>query len=343
MRAAVRPLLPPFLFNSTKIVQTITINCSFLSQVSFRALRRSLRLRSFASAASQTPKVPLDDIASRLSIKSYDQWLHIDPKTIPELAKLKRGQLCSELIQAYPSHDWKPWLFQHDTTPKKFWNEKENRRHFFDWLFQKLGMESMESRYDLTVDKVHQHGGGSLLVRQYRDSVQQALADLYPEHKWLPWLFSRAPAGIWKIPEVRREYMDWLGEQLKISTKGDWYNVTMESFRLHHGAGILSCVYKDSVANAVMDNFPEHDWAPWKFRQVPSGYWDRPGVRQHFFETIAPELGVRKLEDWYSVKREQVRQIGGGALVTKRFYNLPDALKDAYPDHSWDPTKFGPS
>jgi hypothetical protein len=260
---------------------------------------------------------------------------------VPELAQLKRGQLCSELMKAYPSHDWKHWLFQHDNTPKMFWNSKENRRAYFDWLFQKLGMENMESRYDLTVDKVHQHAGGSVLVRLYRDSVQQALTDLYPEHTWLPWLFQRAPSGMWNKPEVRRQYMDWLGEKLNITAKTDWYRITMEAFRLHHGAGMLSCVYKDSVANAVMDNFPDHNWAPWKFRQVPSGFWDRPGSRRNFFDAISPELSVKSKEDWYLITREQVRQVGGGALVTKRFYNLPDALKDAYPDHTWDPTKFG--
>lgn len=201
----------------------------------------------------------------------------------------------------------------------------------------------MESRYDLTVETVHNNFGSSMLVRIYNDSISHAFNDLYPEHKWHPWLFGRAPGGIWKSGKTRREYLDWLAPQVGVVNKEDWYNVTIDSFKGFHGGGMLSTLYNDSVAAAVMENLTEHNWRPWRFRQVPTGYWERPGSRRYFFDAIAPELGVSKLEDWYAVGREEVRRAGGGGLVTKRFYKLSSALMDAYPDHAWDPTKFGPT
>lgn len=316
----------------------------------------------FLQNRSLVTKQELENISTRLGLTSLESWLEVDPKQIPELTGLKKGQLCSELEDAFPDHTWKPWLFQHDSAPFSYWTSKENRRAFFDWLFAKLGLHQMESRYSLTLKQIHQHGGSSVMVRFYNDSVYNALVELYPEHCWSPWLFVRAPVGIWKNKEVKRDYMLWLAKQQNIKFPDGWYSVSINLFRQNKGArnfspkffhtdsfssflllggGMLFVEYKDSVANAIMDIFPEHDWAPWKFRQIPNGFWDREGSRRQFFDTIASELSVRKLEDWYSISVEEVRRLGGGALVTKRFYNLGDALKDAYPDHQWDMARFG--
>jgi hypothetical protein len=61
--------------------------------------------------------------------------------------------------------------------------------------------------------------------------------------------------------------------------------------------------------------------------------------QRELLDSIGSKLGVQKLEDWYSISVEQVRKNGGTTLMNKHT-TLLTALKELYPDHPWDGTKF---
>lgn len=49
----------------------------------------------------------------------------------------------------------------------------------------------------------------------------------------------------------------------------------------------------------------EHDWEVWKFVSQPDRWLDKESQRA-LLDHIGNELGVRKMEDWYQVKVQDV-------------------------------------
>lgn len=90
------------------------------------------------------------------------------------------------------------------------------------------------------------------------------------------------------------------------------------SFSLSSPLGVTASAtlvpYRDSPAFAVMHQFADHCWRPWRFIMTPRGWWkklaiafqqDDPiaiAVAKDYLETdLAPQLKVKSLEDWNSV------------------------------------------
>ena len=65
------------------------------------------------------------------------------------------------------------------------------------------------------------------------------LSKVYPDHKWLPWLFKHVPSNWWESMENRLQYLEWLKQKLNYTTLEDWYKVTYEDFMNNKGCTIL--------------------------------------------------------------------------------------------------------
>jgi hypothetical protein len=70
-----------------------------------------------------------------------------------------------------------------------------------------------------------------------------------------------------------------------------------------------------------MDRYPEHTWHPWRFRHVPRGYWNDVGNQRKYFDWLARELNVNKLDDWYQIGNEDVKQRDGAGILTSQYGN----------------------
>jgi len=101
-----------------------------------------------------------------------------------------------------------------------------------------------------------------------------------------------------------------------------------------------------SLIRALALAYPEHTFHPWRFQfiEMPKSFWlktmkDDTALRE-FIQDLRTKLNIDEdnLEAWYSVTaasldppiRRIINKIGG----------LQTLLKLAYPEHSWDPTKF---
>jgi hypothetical protein len=83
-----------------------------------------------------------------------------------------------KLLQSvYPQYDWCPWLFP--KVPHKYWMNKVNQRHCFDWLAMKLQIDDIQQWRYITSETVKSLGGASLLA-QYNGSLAKALEGVYP-------------------------------------------------------------------------------------------------------------------------------------------------------------------
>ncbi len=48
---------------------------------------------------------------------------------------------------------------------------------------------------------------------------------MFPEFEWLPWKF-HVPKGFWNDMNNQRNFVDWVGKQLKYKNREDWYKIT---------------------------------------------------------------------------------------------------------------------
>src|SRR4051812_31028060 len=80
----------------------------------------------------------------------------------------------------------------------------------------------------------------------------------------------------------------------------------------------------------------QHKSNPLRFSTVPRGYWKLKDNQRNHLDKIGRELGVKEMDDWYSVSREEVNR---RVTFIKTYHkgSLFDALQKLYPQHKWDP------
>jgi hypothetical protein len=62
------------------------------------------------------------------------------------------------------------------------------------------------------------------------------------------------------------------------------------------GSGLLS-VYKGSPVHLLSTVYPEYNWLPWKFSNVPVAYWTNVNNIKQFVNWISSQLNVTNLND----------------------------------------------
>ena len=93
------------------------------------------------------------------------------------------------LLEYLPSFDWTPWSFC--SVPQNFWQQRENRQAFMDWLGTTLGINKTTDWYHVNTHDFHNNGGGGLLTFYYGSSLKRALIDYRPDYRWEPDRFSQ--------------------------------------------------------------------------------------------------------------------------------------------------------
>jgi hypothetical protein len=58
--------------------------------------------------------------------------------------------------------------------------------------------------------------------------------------------------------------------------------------------------------------YPKHEWVAWRFIHKPTGFWDDKSTRKDFFKWVGTNLGIRCLDDWYSISFNDISRFPGG-------------------------------
>jgi hypothetical protein len=219
----------------------------------------------------------LDWLGHQLGIQKLDDWYLVTKSQVstkwPRIKPNQSGHgtrrfhisLAEMLMQTYPSHSWLPWKFV-SGVPMSYWDSIENQRKFFDWLLRhSLNQQLLDAWYSVPYGVVVENGGLGLLANKYGASLVKALRSVYPEHKWLEWKFlAGVSKSFWEERSNQVEYLEWLSEQLGLSSLDDWYDVPADEIKKHAGAGLLKH-HGHKVANLLSFAFPSHKWEAWRF------------------------------------------------------------------------------
>jgi hypothetical protein len=86
--------------------------------------------------------------------------------------------------------------------------------------------------------------------------------------------------------------MDWMGQQLGVSSLEDWYKIDKEKVKTMEGYSFIRDVCKGSLARALMNAYPNEDWKPWLLGKVTKNYWNDIANQRKYFDWLAKELNV---------------------------------------------------
>lgn len=200
-----------------------------------------------------------------------------------------------------------------------------------------LNIASPEGWYKITIRDIYSHGGGSLIRYHYSSSLYRALQAVYPEHDWLPWKFNVVSKELWNHAEVRKKFTKHVEAELRLASPADWRHLSLQQIRDLGGHGFLK-FYGNSLQRAIEAEVePAHSITKTPGNQQPS--------LRDVFDQIRAKIGSKldendtSLEYWYNIPATEVRKHGGAAalLASGGFYQ---ALRQAYPEHHWQPWLF---
>lgn len=135
-----------------------------------------------------------------------------------------------------------------------------------------------------------------------------------------------------------KEALDDAAKELNITHWEQWYAVPGKKLRelLDHR---LFFGYEDKAA-LLQSAYPEHPWELWRFTKVPAGFWEDLDNQRNFIESLAKNLNITQLDQWYEHTGDVVKENGGHALM-KHYKNSPlQLLSTLYPNHRWCPWLF---
>jgi len=181
--------------------------------------------------------------------------------------------------------------------------------------------------YQVTMAQIEANGGSGLLDK-YNDSVLRLLETVYPEFRFDPLKFPKAPASYWNRLENQKRFLDELALKLgfdPVNEKERWYKVTPQVIKANGGGGLLK-KYNNNLSFLLRNIYPNYVWLPFRFEKSPQRFWHSSENQKLFLENLRTHLGLsRNLEDWYQVKNlsDEIRSFGGGYLLNRIYRASP--------------------
>jgi hypothetical protein len=170
-------------------------------------------------------------------------------------------------------------------------------------------------------------------------SLSDSLEQLNPNHTSITSAhYSKLPPKYWMDDNNQRNALEKLGKRkLGVKELDDWYSVSIS--RVKKQLGFIKKYYNGSLLEALKHLYPQHNWDQSRFIRQPPKYWTDESNQRAALEKLGRKLGVKELDDWYSVSSEKVHT---ELSFIGNYYNgsLFNALKSLYPHHSWDRFRF---
>lgn len=211
------------------------------------------------------------------------------------LLSLYNNSVHNMMCALYPFVPWVAWKFQVGGAPILLQAEQKHQQ-----------LQHMQEQGQQTTQAKEMH-------------FRQLLPDFLAR--------TQLPQGFWENKENRKMALEWLAKRLRISHWEDWYEVTTQQI-VASGCIALLAHYNNSPALMLQDLYPNHPWLPWKFNQVPAGFWSGAGNCRRYFDWIVYRF---KLSHPMVLSRmsDTLEQNFGGRFAVRA--SLMQALQMAYP------------
>jgi len=150
----------------------------------------------------------------------------------------------------------------------------------------------------------------------------------------------RVPRNHWSKLEIRQCFLRYLANRLSISSTFQWYSITRRDVIKCGGRSFLER-YGGSMQRALADLCGENvEWLPWRFQAVSPGFWNQKIHRENFLCWIAKQLFIERNEQWYSVTKRDLIELGGSGFLQRCGGTVQRVLVKLCPEFSWDTWRF---
>eukprot|EP01126_Amoeba_proteus_P012248 TRINITY_DN15033_c0_g2_i2.p1 TRINITY_DN15033_c0_g2~~TRINITY_DN15033_c0_g2_i2.p1 ORF type:complete len:396 (+),score=70.34 TRINITY_DN15033_c0_g2_i2:1179-2366(+) len=113
-----------------------------------------------------------------------------------------------------------------------------------------------------------------------------------------------------------------------------WYRITNKILLEYKGLSLLQ-KHRSHVYFVLQDVFPEFEWHPWKFVQIPKFLWVEKKYILMFLTYMSRCLGLLHMEDWYGVTVRTINAFCGSTLLSLYKGHHYYLLKSIYPEYTW--------
>jgi len=138
----------------------------------------------------------------------------------------------------------------------------------------------------------------------------------------------------WNDKTNQLRYLNWLELQLNISSKEQWYGVTIRDVRDRGGRGLLA-KYDDSLQKALICIFPSWNWKSWMFRTTMKHFWNSDDNVKSYLVWLSEIIGIYQMKNWIEFPRVIFTRHKGSRLLHCYGGNL-SLLMHYFPDHQWN-------
>ena len=262
-------------------------------------------------------------LEKQLSIAEPEDWYDV---TIKDFNENHGGTLMQYygnigfeglLDDLYPGRQWLRWRF-HQTT-KGFWNKKENRLQYLQWLGQELGFHDVAAWLKLRSHHFLQSHGHQIYTAFYKCDLTRPLKEMFPGQEFRSWMFPKTPGGFWRDQTNRTMYVRWLGRKLGLRSNQDWYSLRPRQFEENHGSKLVSTY--GPICRLVCEAFPKRNFYPWLFTRVPKRYWHSAQNRNLYFDWLSRQLRIKLAADWDKITIEDLRHCQASTVLTVVYGN----------------------
>eukprot|EP01125_Pyxidicula_operculata_P011832 TRINITY_DN3871_c0_g1_i1.p1 TRINITY_DN3871_c0_g1~~TRINITY_DN3871_c0_g1_i1.p1 ORF type:complete len:468 (+),score=35.99 TRINITY_DN3871_c0_g1_i1:69-1472(+) len=203
-------------------------------------------------------------LQDKLNIKSMEDWYDFKTEDVIKyrghFMVEKYGSLYDILKAHYPSHTWYPWMFK--KLSNGYWNNRENRIQYLEYLKEKLNIKSPEDWYNIEENQICRPN----ILRNFKRTLFLLLKDSYPDYAWKEWKFKKQSKNFWKSPDNLKDKLEHVAKVLEVNNLDDWYRVSRKQLIMLDAFGCIT--EYGSLYNALKIIHPNHMWDKGRFHQV---------------------------------------------------------------------------
>jgi hypothetical protein len=107
-----------------------------------------------------------------------------------------------------------------------------------------------------------------------------------------------------------------------------------------YGGKYIHLYHNGSQISALMEVYPDYDWKPWKFENIPQGYWEPSENRSKYMDWLENVFDIKDSKSWYQITSGNVVLNCGHGFMAKYNNSLIEALKVHYPNQNWNASKW---
>jgi hypothetical protein len=229
-------------------------------------------------------------------------------------------------------------------------------RNYLDYLAEEWRLTNVEDWIPITYSQVSSHSQFGRRLLDYHDgSTIKTFNWVYPDTSWPSWqhpweMYNWSeiyngrigyiiPDGFWSSDHNITAYMEWISEQLMISSSDDWYQLEEVDIIERGGSALLS-KFRNSPSQLLSKLYPDTDWKLWKFNRCHS--LADIDIQKRYLDWIGEEyFGIYDLHNWYYISIQEFKFADTYKLL-KTFYNgsFLSMLNSIYTQYDWLPWMF---